>query len=190
MPSQAAAETLLALVQSAFYFFGTVGALFAFYQYSVSVRQKTAETLLDLEQRFASLGPIVSLVDPASGRYKRSLAPTVDKSLKQTSDRTPADRRKIQALDAYLRFLLLLTGLERNWLLNRDTLGRMYHYWFVAVIVNPQLSAYTAKYFPKLWAFIEHHGSRFTEGYDREWLAEQVEKLSPAEEEEDHEALI
>jgi len=188
MPSQATAETLLALVQAAFYGFGTIGALFAFYQYSVSVRQKTAETLLDLENRFASLGPIVSFVDPASGRYKRTLAPAVAKSLRQSDDRTSADRRQIEALDAYLRFLLLLTGLERNWLLNRDSLGRMYHYWFVAVIVNPQLSEYTARYFPKLWAFIETHAGRFTQGYDRQWLEAQVDRLSPVEE--DEQALV
>lgn len=95
----------------------------------------------------------MALLDPASKRYELELQPAVQESL----DKIPADKRKpehkelIIQLDQFLRFLLLLSSLEKYELLNREALEYMYEYWFAAVYPkNKHLQGYIKDYYPKL----------------------------------------
>jgi ligand-binding SRPBCC domain-containing protein len=145
--------------QILFYSIGSVFSVFSIYsiyqarrQYRRSLRHRTAESLRDLEERFATFEDILPLIDPESGRYELELEPSVRKSLRRLpqSQRTDKDRRLIFRLDWLLRFLLLLTALEKYELLRVDALRYMYLYWFHSVNGNPHLRSYLDTYFPTL----------------------------------------
>lgn len=150
--------------QIVFYIVGAIFSVFSIYsiyqarrQYRRSLRQRTAESLMELEQRFAEFKDILPLIDPESQRYEQELQPTVDKSLKNMPQarRSDKDRRLILRLDQLLRFLLLLTSLEKYDLLKAEALQYMYFYWFNSLKRNEHLKSYVDQYFPTLAAALE-----------------------------------
>ncbi len=155
-------EIALWICQSIFYAVSAGAVLFGFFQYSTGVRQRTAETLIRLENRLAGLKDIVRLIDPALSRYSAELSPAVTKSLDELP-KTRDEEELIVRLDQFLRFLLLLGGLEKNRLLNRKSLAYMYHYWFSPILKNPDLKAYVAKYFKNLNRFLEDNSATFAQ---------------------------
>lgn len=131
----------------------TVSVIRAIRQYRKSNRQRVAESLMELEDRLEAHWKIMPLLDPASGRYESELRRAVQASLNDipTEKREPEDRDLILQLDKFLRFLLLLSSLEKYELLNREALVYMYAYWFKAVYHgNDDLRKYVEKYFPTL----------------------------------------
>ena len=148
-----------AVIQSVFYVIGSILSLCSIYaifearkQYKRGLKQRAAETLLELEKRLSSLEDILVLVDPEGKRYELELKPSVEKSLQglPQSQRSNEDRELILRLDRFLRFMLLLTALVKYDLLKSDALQYQYWYWFAAIRQNPHLKAYTVKYFPTL----------------------------------------
>jgi hypothetical protein len=131
----------------------TVSIIRALQQYRRSNRQRVAESLTALEERLQAHWRIMALLDPASGRYTAELRPAVQESLDKIppGKRQPEHKELIIQLDQFLRFLLLLSSLEKYELLNREALEYMYEYWFAAVYPdNEHLRAYIKNYYPKL----------------------------------------
>ena len=135
---------------------------FAAFQYWRDVRRRTAESLLEIEKRFDTLTDIARLIDPASRLYETDLRPIVEESVKPTGrTRSPDEHKRIMRLDEFLRFLLLLTRLEKNLFVSRTEVVTMYHYWFDAVAQNEHLMGYVKKYYKNLSEFLNKN---------REWF--------------------
>ena len=146
-----------------------VSVVKAIRQYRTNSQQRVAQSLMDLESRLESHWEIMPLIDPASQRYEAELYAAVQNSL----DEVPQEKRKeperqlILQLDKFLRFLLLLSSLEKYELLDRAALDYMYWYWFEAVYKkNGHLRKYVEKYFPTLYG----------------WLVERFGPIQPARE--------
>jgi hypothetical protein len=130
-----------------------VSVILAIRQYRRNTRQRVAQSLMELEERLETHWEIMPIIDPASKRYDSELRHAVQNSLEDMPqlNRQPEDRKLIVQLDQFLRFLLLLSSLERYELLNREALDYMYSYWFAAVYLkNGHLRVYIEKYFPTL----------------------------------------
>ena len=176
-------------IQLAFYAAGAIFSVFSIYsiyqarrQYRRSLRQRTAQSLLELEERFGEFKDIFPLVDPESGRYEEELQPAVEKSLQQmpASDRTHHEKVKIVLLDRFLRFLLLLTAVQEYELLKPEALRYMYWYWFKAVSENPHLRSYVDRYFPTLETALEKDPITVQpDESDRRFIKEVVINASP-----------
>jgi len=150
--------------QIVFYIVGAIFSAFSIYsiyrarrQYRVSLRQRTAQSLMELEERVAELKEVLPLIDPESNRYDLELRPAVEKSIQKLDQlkRSEDDRAKMILLDRFLRFLLLLTAMQEYELLKPDALRYMYWYWFRAVSENSHLKSYIDSYFPTLAAALE-----------------------------------
>lgn len=127
-----------------------------FRQYRTGLRQRTAQGLIDLEERFEAHREIARKIDPESRRFETELLPAVETSLAGVPHfrRKPEEREAIHALDEFLRFLLLVSGLERYQILDRDATNYMYWYWFSAVKENRDLMKYVGRYFPTLNGYL------------------------------------
>ena len=128
-------------------------------QYRANTRQRIAQSLIDLELRLEKHWEIMPLLDPASKRYDDELRTAVQNSLEHLPQlsRKDSDRKLILQLDQFLRFLLLLSSLEKYQLLDHDALEYMYHYWFKAVYIkNAHLRCYIGEYFPTLNTWLVH----------------------------------
>lgn len=157
-------EIVLSLAQASFYFASAVAVSVTFLKYITSVRQRTAETLMELEKRFEGFKDIVRLIDPASGRYDRDLRPALQKSLDPAKPaKTEQEENAIVQLDEFLRFLVLLGSLKENRLLSKKSLAHMYHYWFTAIDSNNDIKRYIGEYFKVLNKFLEDHRKTFWE---------------------------
>ena len=163
-------DLLAAWVQAIGLLLATVSALLAVFQYRRSVRQRVAESLMEMEKRFRDLKDVTVLIDPANIHlYRAKLQPMVLKAISTPPiERIEEEEWRLAELDQFLRFLLLLSVMEKHVLLNRRALATMYHYWFSAVWQNPNLKAYVAKYFPKLDRFlVKNHKSFLQESAGR-----------------------
>src|ERR1051325_3482215 len=141
------------LTGAAFSIVSIVSVIKAIRQYRKNTRQRVAESLIELEQRLERYWEIMPLIDPASQRYDLELRRAVQDSLDDVplEKRRLSDRKLILQLDQFLRFLLLLSSLEKYELLNREALDYMYWYWFDAVYNrNEHLKKYVQKYIPTL----------------------------------------
>jgi hypothetical protein len=135
------------------------------WQYRTSVRQRIAQSLMELEKDFRELRGIVRVVDPASGLFD-NWRDAVRRSIRGDVKNRPKEEIDfIGDLDQYLRFLTLLGGLERYQLLDRDAIAYAYHYWFRTVLEDPDLAAYAAKYFKNLNQFLNDAAPDFLAGY-------------------------
>jgi hypothetical protein len=145
------------LTGGVFWTVSTVSVLHTLSKYRRGLRQRTAETLITLEERFAPHRDVARQLDPASGKYAADLESAVQKSLDGVppDQRTAAEREAIPALDHFLRFLILLTNLEKYELLERTAIVDMYCYWFNAVKNNDHLRGYVRKYFGTLDRYLD-----------------------------------
>lgn len=142
------------------------GVLWGFYRYLRQRREETSirigETLLELESRFTNL-EIRPQVDPSTG-IGEQLREAVDKSIRDLR-RTAEETGLLMKLDEFLRFLLLMSGLEKYRLLRTDAIAYMFQYWFTALLEDRWLSAYVAKYFKNLNRFLNDKAPEFLTGF-------------------------
>jgi hypothetical protein len=145
--------------QPLFYIVGILSALFGIPRYYRTSRQRMAETLIDLEDRFAHHRPMRRMIDPAANE-SAALLTAVRKSL-DGPERTPGERDLLGQLDEFLRFLLLLSRLQKNALVSCEALAYMYYYWFNAVRETDELWRYVQRYFPMLKSFMDDYAEDF-----------------------------
>jgi len=162
-----------------------------FRQYKASVQQRAAESLMKLEERFATLSDITWLIDPESKMYERErkeggLASAVKKSLEgRQLQRTPDEDKKGVLLDQLLRFLLLVSRVEKDKLLDLEALKYMYHYWFEAVASGHQydLRCYVKLYFKNLNAFLDNEfplADNKKKDFEEQWRKHEEKRAAQA----------
>jgi hypothetical protein len=162
-------QILFWVTGAAFTIVSIVSVVKAIRQYGTNSQQRVAQSLMDLESRLETHWEIMPLIDPASQRYQVELYGAVENSLNDVpqANREEPERQLILQLDQFLRFLLLLSSLEKYELLDRAALDYMYWYWFEAVYKrNDHLRRYVEKYFPTLYG----------------WLVERFGPIEPARE--------
>ncbi|HEX9670192.1 MAG TPA: hypothetical protein VGC93_11995 [Thermoanaerobaculia bacterium] len=177
-----ALQNLWWLTGAIFYAVSAVAVLCAAWKYLVGLDQRSAETLVQLEARFADLTDIARAVDPEAHEFEGSgLAHAVQKGLDaQWDTRDDKERALMRRLDAFLRFLQVLGTLERNRLLNRRALWDTYHYWFRAIDTNPMLRRYINLHFPVLNAFLRRNARHFEEYWKLEQRSREEVKVQGA----------
>jgi hypothetical protein len=152
---------MLEWAQPLFYLVGILSAVFGIPRYFRTSRQRMAETFIELEDRFAQHRPIRRMIDPAADE-SAPLIEAVRNSLDGIPRSTP-ERQLLTQLDDFLRFLLLLSRLQKNALVSSEALAYMYYYWFNAVRDTPDLWRYVQQYFPMLQNFMNEYAADFRE---------------------------
>jgi hypothetical protein len=152
---------MLEWAQPLFYIVAVLSAVFGIPRYFRTSRQRTAETLIELEDRFAKHRTIRRMIDPAAGQAK-SLLDAARKSVSGVP-RSEEEGKLLTELDDFLRFLLLLSRLQKNALVSSEALAYMYYYWFNAVRDTDELWQYTRRYFPMLERFMTDYAGDFRE---------------------------
>ncbi|MDP3775505.1 MAG: hypothetical protein Q8Q85_14695 [Gemmatimonadales bacterium] len=157
------------VVTIVFQSFSTIAIVGAAVKYLWGRDERSGETLLHLETRFKELqipwqaersgsflSSITRAVDLEAHEFEKSgLQLAIDKGLEgRWNDRTDLERAWMSRLDEFIRFLLLVAGMEKNRLLKKRALWDAYHYWFRMVARNPKLQEYVGLYFPVLYRFL------------------------------------
>jgi len=147
--------------QPAFYIVGILSAAFGIPRYLRATRRKMAETFIELEDRFAHHRRITRMIDPEVGE-SAELVEAIRKLLAKPPEvRSKNEGKLLAQFDDFLRFLLLLSQLQKNSLVSTEALSYMYYYWFNAVMQQPPLRRYVQVFFRLLSDFMDEHEDEF-----------------------------
>ncbi|HEX7833210.1 MAG TPA: hypothetical protein VF787_26375 [Thermoanaerobaculia bacterium] len=75
----------------------------------------------------------------------------------EPASRDDCERAWIPRLDALLRFLMIVSAMEKNRLLKKEALWDAYHYWFRTVNNNVLVRIYIGLHFPVLDRFLREN---------------------------------
>lgn len=152
-----------------------VSAGLAIVAYRRGVRQHMAQSLVEIEKRFADFADTARWIDPDSGQFKSELAPHIRLSLTRRA-RGPGETYSsdhLQKLDGLLRFLLLVSSLHEHRILSRRAIAHQYSYWFRAIWENKRLLAYVRVYFPTVMEFMRRNRRTITVPNRAPWFVRQ-----------------
>ena len=127
----------------------------------INANVRSAETLIRMEEELRRHQLILRELDASSPHRMRNLGPAIARSLKRDySHRNGEDDEWVRRFDDFLRFLLLLSALERFKLLKTEALMYMYWYWFCMVLGRPIAKEYVRKNFPTLYSYMRSNRHR------------------------------